>query len=220
MKYVYQYLPFRHAPSLKKDGVHFSKCSEFVDLMEFRFGYLGFQGCDIRELSRKLPSVFSNEHINQLVDSSYVSCWTEDSQERYSMWELYGRRQKAIRIRVDRDGLICRFSRLGFPGVYGSITYQFTHSRIRPEFLGKTGSLNADQDEYYHLFFHKHGFYCYEDEFRLVCFTSPMQLIVEDLVSEVRMSPFAQWTESERIDLQTLFPGKVEDSALEVSYKT
>lgn len=215
---VYQYIPFEHVQSLQSDGVHFSKCSEFVDLMEFRLGYLFFKGHEIEEIQKELPSVFENTDINEIIDKSFVSCWTEDPQERYFMWESFGKRGHAIRISVDRRSLAQRFTSLVNHGVFGSVIYNFRESLICPEFLSRTSELTEAQEEYYHLFFHKHPHYRLEDEFRLVCFTKPRPIPIRDLIREVVLSPFATWSAKEIRIVEELNPTTISESKLEVSY--
>jgi len=87
------------------------------------------------------------------------------------MWEVYGKDKPAICLSVDRDRLVAHIERsTNAAGAAGSVTYQFMTSGIRPEFLRTFNGLDREQHEEYDLFFHKHSFYEYEDEFRIVLF--------------------------------------------------
>jgi hypothetical protein len=106
-------------------------------------------------------------------------------------WTVYGKGSGAIRISVEREDFARYVKGLAVPGVAGSVTYSFLHSGVRPQFLEPFNNLtNEDRDEY-HLFFHKHGFYNYEAEYRIVLFQQgPVTREFPDgLIRSVSLSP-------------------------------
>jgi hypothetical protein len=93
-------------------------------------------------------------------------------------------------------------------------------SSVRPEFLERFNGLTPDQEEDFHLFFHKHPFYTNEDEFRIVLFTAgPLCVpISNELVSTITISPFGL-SAGIRRDLEDLFDERVYGSSLSNPYR-
>lgn len=221
MNLVHQIIPENHVRSFCERGMYFAPCRSFVDLLEFRYGYCLYNHPqDWPENESCVHATFGNERINATILGTCLSCWSEDQRERYAMWESYGRRGAAIRVSMPRDQLIEQIRRTGNAGAAGSVRYGLAISNVRPEFLQPFNGLTPEQQEDFHLFFHKHPFYINEDEFRIVVFgAGPLIVpIGNELVSFITISPFGL-SANTRSDLEDLFGDRVYASSLRNPYQ-
>jgi hypothetical protein len=218
---IYRYISVDRALALASSGLRFTPCPQFVDKLEFWFGYAhSFRQSDWESLDALLPDLLKKPDLQAVIRSASISCWTEDQFERYAMWEVYGRRDVCVRVRVNREALENRLQSTSLRGAYGSVIYAGRRSLTIHEMTTVMRKLTKDESEYYHLFFHKHGFYRFEDEYRIVSFGQASSISVDDLIEEVVTSPFGTWSTEEREKLERAFPGRVKSSMLAVSYKT
>lgn len=172
MPLVHRIIREQHIENFINERLYFARCDSFVDLLEFRFahcrdsyelGVTAFQNC--------IRKSFLDDRVNARISATSISCWSEHAAEKCFMWEVYGRNEPAICLSADRDRLVEHVERsINAPGAAGSVTYQFMTSLVRPPFLRTFNGLSEDQHEEYDLFFHKHSFYEYEDEFRIILF--------------------------------------------------
>ena len=110
------------------------------------------------------------------------------------------------------------------PGVFGSVRYGFggieRPSLTMPEALHPFHGLSWEDIGDYRLFFHKHEFYRFEDEYRIIlCSSSPMRIpIPVEIVESVIVSPFSS-DSGEMIDVARDFCGdRVQRSRLPRPY--
>src|SRR5438552_2314987 len=168
---IHRYIPAHHVLGFLQHGHRFSRCDSFVDLLEFRLGYCCFKGCDSwSELRRCVENTFKHEVVNRTIEGASISCWTECSTSEAWPWAIYGKGDGAIRISVELQNFMSYVRSFGIPGVAGSVTYYFRPSNVRPQFLEPFNNPTGQDRDEHHLFFHKHGFYDYEREFRVVLF--------------------------------------------------
>ena len=99
----------------------------------------------------------------------------------------------------------------GVPGVEGFVTYHFHSNEIFPQFPKPFNNPTNEQREKFHLFFHKHGFYDYEAEYRIVLFQDgPVMLRLPDkLIQSVSTSPFGLPNEELNVMLRSRFGEKL-----------
>ena len=223
MNAVHQIIPLEHVASFLKNGFYFAPGRTFIDQLEFRFGYCGYKtGSRWPAMDQCVRDTFSDDSVNNLINTTSVSCWTEDPMERYAMWEIYGRREASIRVSIDRKELtdLVR-QKTGLSGMSGSVRYNFFTSSVRPEFLEPFNLLpETHRNDYLHLFFHKHDFYRFEDEFRVIvvsenCVTVPFD---QTLVTSATISPFGTFKEEVIAELKAQFGGRIKPSSLSTPY--
>jgi hypothetical protein len=223
MSLVHQTIPEEYLPAFLDRGHYFAPCSTFVDLMEFRFGYCLFNSDgSTAGLTSCIRETFKNENVNRWIDSTSVSCWTTDSDERFAMWELYGKRYAAIRISADQDQLKEYFDSETTRSkvTSGPVTYAGQVSMVRPQFLCQSNDMTEEENQIYDLFFHKHGFYTWEQEFRLILFQKgPVSIPLKpDLIQRITISPFGKLDLKLEDTFRQRFGDRVKASNLQVSY--
>jgi hypothetical protein len=90
---------------------YFSPCRTFVDLLEFRFGFCWDQFQLARTegnpeiFHRCIRETFSNQHVQQRINETVISCWSYNPESPY-MWEVYGGSKAAIIVTADEDELL------------------------------------------------------------------------------------------------------------------
>ncbi len=223
MNAVHQIIPQQHIASFLKSGFYFAPCRTFIDQLEFRFGYCGYKtGAMWPAMEQCVRETFSDGLVNNLINTTCVSCWTEDPAERYAMWEIYGRREASIRVSIDRKKLTALVGqKTDLPGMSGSVRYSFFISSVRPEFLAPFNHLpEQQQEDYLHLFFHKHDHYKLEDEFRVIVASEESLTVPFDptLVNSITLSPFGTFKEEVIAQLEQRFGGRVKRSSLSNPY--
>ena len=214
---VHQTIPQEHVPAFLKRGHFFAPCNTFVDLMEFRYGYCLFNSDESPEgLTACLRKTFQDEDINRSIDSTCVSCWTS-SGESFAMWEVYGRGDAAIRISVDHNDFREHVqAQVGMGISAGPVTYAGLTSLTRPQFVTEAHDRTEEQKRIDYLFFHKHGFYTWEQEFRLILFQQgPVSIpIAPTLIQRVAISPFGKLDRMQEDSLRQQFGDRVRTSNL------
>ena len=129
--------------------------------------------------------------------------------------KLYlGRRDAAIRVSIKPDALVQCVTDAGHQAGFGNITYAGQTSMVQPQFLG---GLTHEQED---LFFHKHRFYDWESEFRVVVFKSgPLSIpLNRGLIERITISPFGSLDPDVERCLRKKFPQRVHVSKLVTPY--
>ena len=179
------------------DGkLHFSPCKTFVDLLEFRFGYcwdafeIAREKRDPEIFNDSIRRSFSNKQVQERINEAVISCWSYNPESPW-MWEVYGRSEAAIMLTAESEKLSHYVKeQWDDAALAGPVRYDFAISSIHPEFIGITDNPRWKDD--YHLFFHKHKFYGFEQEFRAVIFgqLSPVELDLPDgIITGVTLPP-------------------------------
>ncbi len=219
---VSQIIPADHVSSFLHKGHFFAQCSSFVDMMEFRYGYCLFNSgaSTPAEVQTCVQRTFSNLHINRCIESACISCWTRRQAERpesCAMWEVYGKGQPAIQVTVEAKRFFDYIKDRHPHCVGGNVTYDGQSSMINPQ-MWEPGLLTDEQRQNCDLFFHKHGFYVWENEFRTVIFASEPSFIPisDDLIESVTISPCGELPADAKRLLNERFPDCVSVSALQI----
>lgn len=217
---VSQIIPAEHISSFLRNGHYFAPCSSFVDLMEFRYGHCLFNSAasTAAEMQACIQRTFENPAVNRCIETAYISCWTRRRPERAescAMREVYGRGEAAIQVTVEAKRFFDYITTRHPPCVGGRVMYAGQSSMTDPE-MCELGSLDQEQRENYHLFFHKHAFHAWEHEFRTVIFANdPFFVPIPDcLVESVTISPFGQLSPSTERSLRERFNARVSASGL------
>lgn len=217
---VSQIIPAEHIPSFLQNGHYFAPCSSFVDLMEFRYGYCLFNSVasTAAQMQTCIQGTFKNSDINRCIESAYVSCWTRrrpEKAESCAMWEVYGRGEAAIQVTVEAQKFFAYIKTRHPQCIGGHVTYAGQTSMVHPE-MWELGSVTQEQRDNCDLFFHKHGFYAWENEFRTVIFANERTLvpISDDLIESVITSPFGKLSPNTERSLRERFNTRVSPSRL------
>lgn len=217
-------IPEKHVTSIINGELYFSPCSSFVDLLEFRFAYcwdefeLATETGQADIFNKCIRKSFSDEKVQKAIEGTSISCWSLEP-ERPFMWEVYGQSKPAVMLTMhekDFQQYIIRHKGECATAV-GPVTYNFTRSNTRPPFV--TPTTHPKYYENFHLFFHKHGFYEFEKEFRATIFErGPVVLPLEDqLIRWVTLSPLAQLNPGLVEGLEKRFGSRVQKSRLQWS---
>ena len=160
MRLIKRVISQEHIQSIIEDVLYFSPCRTFVDLLEFRFGYCWdqFELADAKRkpeiFERCVQNTFNDEHVQQRIHSTAISCWSYNSESPY-MWEVYGQSKAAIIVTVDENELSNYVKQeWGENAVSGPVRYNFETSQPHPEFITPTHDPRWNED--FDLFFHKH----------------------------------------------------------------
>src|SRR5439155_19539323 len=133
--------------------------------------------------------------------------------------EVYGKSEPAIRLTVDSAALDAHV-RKHKPSITssGPVTYHFATSMVRPQFLSPPTEPDSKTD--FDLFFHKHGFYAYESEFRIVVSEKGPVMIPfpNELINSVTLSPFGSLTTESATALKKNFGERVRLSPIRLPY--
>ena len=186
-----------HIPTVIDGKMRFSPCNTFVDLFEFRFAhcwkefFTGEASGSWTSFNECIRKSFNDLSIRQKIDTTCISCWSFNAEKPY-MWEVYAQNQAAI-ILTARDDRVLSYvrSKVGMKNSHGGdITYHQKQSLVRPKTTTVSATIEEDPDRFY-FFFHKHGFYEFEDEFRLVIGEpGPVDLpIPDDLIEGITLPP-------------------------------
>jgi hypothetical protein len=221
MRLIKRVIREEHVQPIIDGLLYFSPCRTFVDLLEFRFGYCWDQ-FELARSERKpeifhrcIQQTFSNEHVQQRINETVISCWSYNSESPY-MLEVYGSSKAAIIVTADEDELVTLMKeKWGDDASAGPVRYGFKRSLVRPEFIASIHDPRWEED--YDLFFHKHEFYEFEKEFRAVIFgqTEGVQLVLPDeIIKEITISPLASLQPSLLTGLKKRFGDRVQDSQL------
>jgi hypothetical protein len=201
MPLIHRIIPAHRVESFLEEGLRFARCDSFVDVLEFRLAYCSFRAPPTstwQDLQQCVGRSFKSERVNRTISNASISCWfgwNEGHTPKPFMWEIYGKGGGAIRISVSSDRLIAHLRlatrNSNVPGVAGSVTYGLGSSAINPPIYEHWNELTSAQDEDYDLFFYKHHFFDYEDEFRVVLFgPGPIAIRIPTGVIEfVTLSP-------------------------------
>ena len=209
-----------HIQSIVDSLLYFAPCNHFVDLLEFRFAYcrdqfeLGqesFEAC--------VQNSFRDQHVQQRIANTSISCWTQHANEVLFAWEVYGKSAPAIRLSVDSaklDAHVRKYKPASTSS--GPVTYHFVTSMVRPQFLSPPAQPDFTED--FDLFFHKHGFYSYESEFRIVISEEGPIMIPfpHDLITSVTLSPFGSLNAELTTALNKKFGERVRPSGIRLPY--
>ena len=222
MPLIHRIIPEQHIATLTGGILYFSPCDKFVDQLEFRFAYCrdAFEVGGDEQLANCVRSSFSDEEVTRKITETSISCWTSHPDERAFMWEVYGGFSPAVLVSADESVLLDHVTRHKGPErtASGPVTYHFLTSFVRPQFLTPPSdpSLNADYD----LFFHKHGFYSYEKEYRIVIFErGPIEVpLPPEIIQRVTLSPFGQISSANRGMLEQVFGNRLFSSSLNLPY--
>jgi hypothetical protein len=206
--------------------LYFSPCRTFVDLLEFRFAYcwdqFGLAGArgDPEIFNRCVRDTFSNESVQKRINETVISCWSFNQESPY-MWETYARSEPAIIVTLKKDDLSALVKhKHGKDSVSGAVRYHFQPSCVFPEFITSTDDPQWEKD--YDLFFHKHQFYGFENEFRAVIF-GPAEAVKlplpNGMVQEITLSLHARVEASLVTALKRQFGERVQESRLHWSFE-
>ena len=209
-----------HIGSILDGFLYFAPCNQLVDLLEFRFAYCRDQfelGQDCFE--RCIQHSFGDEGVHRRIAETSISCWTQHPNEMLFTWEVYGKSAPAIRLTVDSAALDAHV-RKHKPSITssGPVTYHFATSMVRPQFLSPPTEPDSKTD--FDLFFHKHGFYAYESEFRIVVSEKGPVMIPfpNELINSVTLSPFGSLTTESATALKKNFGERVRLSPIRLPY--
>jgi hypothetical protein len=198
MSLIHRVIPEKHVQSIIDGQLYFVPCKTFVDLLEFRFAYCR-DSYEIAQIEGKpeifdgcIRRTFSNEKVQERIDGTSISCWTYQS-ERPFMWEVYAHSEPAIILTLDEHEfeIYVKEQKRDLVAA-GRVRYQFAPpSMTHPEFL--VVARDPDWNKDFDLFFHKHGFYGFEREFRAAIFEpGPVNLPLQDqMVKSITLSPLA-----------------------------
>src|ERR1022692_790862 len=221
MRLIKRVISQEHIQSIIEDVLYFSPCRTFVDLLEFRFGYCWdqFELADAKRkpeiFERCVQNTFNDEHVQQRIHSTAISCWSYNSESPY-MWEVYGQSKAAIIVTVDENELSNYVKQeWGENAVSGPVRYNFETSQPHPEFITPTHDPRWNED--FDLFFHKHKFYKFEHEFRAVIFgqTDAVKMVLPTkMVKEITLSPLAALQPPLLAALREHFGARVQESRL------
>lgn len=201
MPLIHRIIPAHRVESFLDEGLRFARCDSFVDVLEFRLAYCSFhapQTWTWQDLQRSIGGSFKSAKVNEAISNASISCWfgwKEDAMAKAFMWDIYGKGAGAVRISVNPEHLISHLrwetGSSKTPGVACSVTYGFSESTVSPPEYYLLNGLTPSQHEHYDLFFHKHHFFDYEDEFRIVLFKSgPVAISLPiDVIEFVTLSP-------------------------------
>jgi hypothetical protein len=213
-------IPEKHVPSIINGELYFSPCKSFVDLLEFRFAYCweAFQLASAHgrpEIFGKcIRRSFSDEKVQKTIEDASISCWAKQP-ERPFMWEVYGQSKPAIMLTMREDEFERYVKRhKGDCAAIGPVTYHFNPSNTEPPFVNP--ATHPDYRKHYNLFFHKHEFYEFENEFRAAIF-GPGRVILpleDQLVKGITLSPLASLSPSLVEGLKERFGNRVQESKL------
>lgn len=217
---VSQIIPAEHVSSFLEQGHYFAPCSSFVDLMEFRYGYCLFNSAASTpaEIQGCVRKTFDNAGITDRIMSASISCWSRQTwpqTENCALWQVYGRGAPAIQVTVEAQTFFAYIKGRHPQCTGGHVTYANQPSATDSE-MCERGLLNPEQNEDWHLFFHKHGFYGWEKEFRIVIFTTEPTFvpISDSLVESIIISPCERLTPNTERALRERFGARVLVSAL------
>lgn len=220
---IHRLIPERHIKTFSDGFLHFSPCDQFVDQLEFRYGYCrdAFEVGGNEALMKSARASFNNPQVDAKIAGTSISCWSKHPQERAFMWEVYGKLLPAILITSESSVLEAHVRQIKGPEITSanSVRYGFVTSLIRPQF--GTPPSDADLKIDFDLFFEKHPFYQYENEFRMVVAErGPVMIpLPEHLIQRVTLSPFGQLQPENLRLLQAKFAGRVFPSAIKLPYK-
>jgi hypothetical protein len=212
----------KYITTLLEGFLHFSPCDQFVDQLEFRFGYCrdSFELGGDAALAKCVRDSFNNPEVDRKIADTSISCWSRHPQERAFMWEVYGKSLPAILIASDDVALQTHVRQIKGTAKTsaGPVRYHFFTSQDFPEFL--TPPADADLKADFDLFFHKHDFYQYEKEFRMVIAErGPVMVpLPEHLIHKVILSPFGQLLPKNLHLLRQKFAGRVVPSSIKLPY--
>jgi hypothetical protein len=217
---VHRIIRDAHIGALLDGFLYFAPCNQFVDLLEFRFAHcrdhfeLGAE-----PFERCIQKSFQDKNVQRRIAAASISCWTQHSSEMLFTWEVYGKCVPAIRLSADSSALDAHVRQYK-PAITssGPVTYHFATSLVRPQFL--TPLTEPDSKKDFDLFFHKHGFFSYESEFRIVISEKgPLMIpIGDDLISSITISPFGSLAQETVTALRERFGDRVRPSAIRLPY--
>jgi hypothetical protein len=221
MRLIKRVIPERHVQSVIGGALYFSPCRTFVDLLEFRFGYCWdqFERAQAENkpeiLERCIQKTFNDDYVQERINNTVISCWSYNHESPY-MWETYAHSEAAILVTVLEDELskLVR-QQYGEDSSSGPVRYNFQTSHVRPEFITSTHDPQWNKD--FDLFFHKHEFYGFENEYRAVIFGQSKAVkmnIPNSMVQEITLSPCAFLDRSLLAALQKEFGDRVQESRL------
>jgi hypothetical protein len=222
MSLIHRVVPERHIRSLTDGFLYFSPCDKFVDQLEFRFGYCrdAFELGGDKALLKCVRASFSNPKVDAKIANTSISCWSKHPQERAFMWEVYGKQSPAILITSESSVLEAHVRQIKGSDrtSAGPVRYHFFTSSIFPQFVTPPSDEGVRVD--FDLFFEKHGFYSYEDEFRMVIAErGPVMIpLPESLIQAVTLSPFGQLQPDNLRLLREKFSKRVVPSSIKLSY--
>ena len=189
MKPIRRVIRADHIKSLfkSKDGkgtLDFSPCRTFVDLLEFRFGCcwdkfdLAHAKQDPEIFNACIQETFADGDIQKRINETAITCWSRSPESPW-MWEVYANSEAAIILTADAEKLsnYVKQKMGGNFALAGPVRYNFEISMVCPEFIGITNDPKWKKD--YDLFFHKHSFYKFENEFRAVIFGQRAEVELE-----------------------------------------
>jgi hypothetical protein len=220
---IHRLIPERHIKTLTDGVLHFSPCDRFVDQLEFRFGYCrdAFELGGDEALAKCVRASFNNPEVERKIANTSISCWSKHQQERAFMWEVYGKCLPAILIVSENAALETHVRKIKGTDTTsaGPVRYHFFTSQIFPEFVAPPS--NADLKVDFDLFFEKHGFYKYENEFRIVIAErGPVMIsLPEQLIQRVILSPFGKLQPDNLGLLQKAFGERVVPSSIKLPYE-
>ena len=209
-----------HIESVLDGFLYFAPCNHFVDLLEFRFAFCRDQfELGQSSFDRCIQKSFRDEDIQRRIAETSISCWTQHPNEMLFTWEVYGKSSPAIRLSVDSTALDAHVRNYK-PSITssGPVTYHFTTSTVRPQFLSPPTEAGSRTD--FDLFFHKHNFYAHESEFRIVVSEKgPLSIpLPKELIASVTLSPFGSLTTESTAALRRKFGQRVRLSAIRLPY--
>jgi hypothetical protein len=222
MSLIHRLIPERHIKTLTNGLLHFSPCDRFVDQLEFRFGYCrdAFELGGDEALAKCVRASFNNPKVDAKIANTSISCWSKHPQERAFMWEVYGKQLPAILVTSESSALEAHVKQIKGPEITsaGPVRYHFFTSSIFPQFVTPPSDANLKTD--FDLFFEKHDFYSYEEEFRMVIAErGPVMIpLPEHLIQRVTLSPFGVLQPENLSLLQEKFPKRVVPSSIKLPY--
>ena len=219
---IHRIIPERHIETLLEGYLYFSPCDEFVDPLEFRFGLCqdAFDLGGDKALAQCVRASFKKPEVERKIANTSISCWMQYSEERAFMWEVYGQQLPAILVTAE-SGVLQAHLRTVMGSAKtsaGEVQYHFLPSQTHPPFY--IPPTDASAKVQFHLFFHKHGYYSYEKEFRMVLDElGPIRIpLPSHLITRVTISPFGRLAPANTNRLREMFAGRVEPSSIKLPY--
>src|SRR6266700_1562813 len=143
---IHRLIPERHITTLTEGFLRFSPCDQFVDQLEFRFGYCrdSFELGGHEALTKCVRASFNNPKLDAKIANTSISCWSKHPQERAFMWEVYGKQLPAILVTSESSALEAHMRQIKGSKITsaGPVRYDFFTSLNRPQFV--TSPSDAD----------------------------------------------------------------------------